>query len=158
MKSESVNPVSLFSDWRYRIEQHHWNTLGVEKRELVDKLPTAQKREAARVSGMDAKAVARVRVTYKAWFDTGVPSFQEFDLFWYGNDSHALQIVSIKDMIEVHRVVLGELRRAYALTEAQLFECLRTGVLPESARIHQGMSNREVLRYSIENPPQSSLF
>lgn len=154
-KPQPVVPASIFSSWHYRVEPQHWNTLGIEKKELIDKAPTAQKRQAARDAGMDAKAVSRIKVTYKAWFETGVIGFQEFDLFWHGDDSHALQIVCIKDMLEVHRVAVGELRRAYMLTEAQLIESLRTGALPEDARIHQGMSNREILRYAIENPLQN---
>lgn len=147
-----VEPQQWFSEWAYAIGQQHWGTLGVEHREYVDKEPTKELRTAARKEGMAPKDVLRLRVMRKAWVNTTTPDFQEFDLFWSADGDHALQIVNIDDMVEVHRIATGLPRKAYRMTEATLVNCLKTGLIPENTRITNAASARDVLRYSIENP------
>ena len=147
-----VDPQGLFSEWAYAIGPQHWETLGVERREYVDKEPTKELRAVARQEGMAPKDVLRLKVMRKAWVNTTTPDFQEFDLFWSADGSHALQIVNIDDMVEVHRVTTGLPRQAYRMTEATLVSSLKTGLIPETTRITNAASARDVLRYSIENP------
>jgi hypothetical protein len=151
-KTQEVDPEKYFSDWHYVIGRHHWGAFGIEKREFIDKKPTEAKRAEARAEGKDAKTVARIKVMRQAWVNCGMADLHEFEVFWSKDNMHALQIVSIKDMIEVHRVVQGEPRLAYLLTEARLIAAVQTGTLPEEARIWQAHSESEVLRYAIANP------
>lgn len=150
--TQEIVPEDHFSAWAYPIPQALWGSLGVEKREYIDKPATKVLRDDARAQGKDAKEVAKLKIMRKAWIDCGMPDFHEFDLFWSEARDHALQIISIKDMIEVHRVEQGALRRAYVMIEKQFVACLKTGRLPEETRIWRAKSQSEVLRFSIENP------
>ncbi|MCK6376011.1 MAG: hypothetical protein L6Q69_18195, partial [Zoogloea sp.] len=150
--TQEIVPEDHFSAWAYPIPQALWGSLGVEKREYIDKPATKVLRDDARAQGKDAKEVAKLKIMRKAWIDCGMPDFHEFDLFWSEARDHALQIISIKDMIEVHRVEQGALRRAYVMTEKQFVACLKTGRLPEETRIWRAKSQSEVLRFSIEDP------
>lgn len=156
-KSQEVIPELYFAGWAYPIPPHHWDTLGVEKREFVNKVATKALREAARAQGKTPQQVLRTKLMRKVWVYTGMVDFHEFDLFWSANGDHAIQIISIKDMIEIHRVSSGKPRLAYLVTEKQLIECLKDGHLPEQSRIWQGRSQSEILRFSIQNPDYSGI-
>lgn len=147
-----IDPVQWFSAWHYVIGPHHWATLGVERREFVDKEPTAKARAAASAAGLPKSQLSRIKITRKDWVPTGTTDFQEFDVFWSCTSSHALQIVHIGDLVEVHWVTPGEKRRAYMMSEAQLAACLQDGKILEETRIYNAESKSDVLRFSIENP------
>ena len=138
-RSKSIkvaDPVAYFSSWAYRIDQHHYETLGLGYRQFMkDKKPTW------------SWAIMEP-VEYR--FETGY-------IFYDGKDPEKyLQIAADWDAfhIEVHEGLANQQksRRAYAVTTHDLSEWLKSGVKPDSCKqLDMPQSKAGILAWEIAN-------
>jgi len=141
IRSRSIrieDPASMFVDWKYRIDKHHYESLGLVYRQFVkDKRP------------------------YFAWaqmnpieyiFETGY-------LFYENNDSSKfLQVAADWDAfrIEVHAGILTmqKSRQAYAVTAQEFAEWLKTGAIPPEAKLLDFSSSKAgLMAWEIARDP-----
>lgn len=121
IRSRSIrieDPATLFINWKYRIDKHHYESLGLVYRQFM-----------------------RDRKPYFSWahmnpieyiFETGY-------IFYEDNDSSKfLQVVADWDAfrIEVHvgYMTMKKSRQAYAVTTQEFAEWLQTGAIPSEAK------------------------
>jgi hypothetical protein len=126
------DPNIHFESWEYLVHKALWPALGVSLREYVDK-------EKAQVLRAEAKRHGHryVAPMYLAYAVSKPPvfDFQEGDLFFSARNSfEALQVVTRRKLLEVHKIIvreeLGEevkgfLRLAYQLIDDELAEWLQ---------------------------------
>jgi hypothetical protein len=117
LSSEKIDdPQTLFENWAFAIDKHHWGTLGVSLR-------TFQK----------------AKQRYLAWARDRPPIYNFYGGYIFyssGPLREFLQIGSINDandQIEVHFgvVAMPESRRGVWATQAQLLEWLKSGSRPQ---------------------------
>ncbi|MBP7624776.1 MAG: hypothetical protein KA763_12455, partial [Xanthomonadales bacterium] len=99
------------------------------------------------------KDVARIAVRDLHWSKIeSQPQFCEGDLFWLRDKSAALEVVAIREFLEVHFVLRNHGRTAFHLKAEQLEDWLEHGV-PENTRpIAPALSYSDILRFSIHHP------
>ena len=74
-------------------------------------------------------------------------------MFYSHDKKYALQVIHIKDQIEIHLIYLDETtqnRSAFEINDAQLVDWLKSGFEPIKNRITPDQSSSEILRYKIK--------
>ena len=135
-RSEKLpDPETLFAHWAYRIEPHHWVTLGVTKRTFV-----------------------KNKKAYMAWA-RDVPSTYAFDqgyIFYSAGKDRYLQVVSVNsDHFEVHTGFMtpGHERHGYKVDEEELLDWLKAGRTPlETSRLFKGEGKAGAFAWMIVGP------
>lgn len=153
-----VTPKDHFSSWAYKIRPELWPTFGVELREYIDRPKTKIARKAAIDKGMDRKkAAAEIKIKHLAYSAPIKPTayFHEGDIFYPAETSAfpAIQVLSIKENIEVHAIV-GTRRQAYHIGTTQLMNWIMNGQTPDPKhRIDRWESRHPILHSTIEAWP-----
>lgn len=147
-KSVELDPAKYFEEWYYKIEQCHYPAFDVALREFVDKEKSHNRR--IETGNKAIKIMRRAwSIQYPQQFD-----FHEGDLFY--SMEKALQIVYIKDQLEIHLIYpipqSSRTRDAYLVSESELAGILKTGFVNEKSRITPDQSSKETLRYFIRDP------
>lgn len=149
-KAKIVNPREYFSQWHYTISESFWPSLGVERREYIDK----EKTQLARTRAIEERKInhaqsLRIRITFFAYAIQNQPSydFHQGDIF-YGKDD-ALQISAIHNLIEVYRFIAPRYVYACHVTERQLVEWLRSGIEPSGSKIDKLSGWCETTKYLL---------
>lgn len=111
------DPASIFINWKYRIDKHHYESLGLVYRQFMkDKRPYF--------------AWAQMNPT-EYIFGTG------YIFYEYNDSSRFLQVAADWDAfrIEVHAGIMTlQKSRAYAVTTQEFAEWLQTGAIPSEAK------------------------
>ncbi|MDM0110072.1 hypothetical protein QTH97_34580 [Variovorax sp. J22R24] len=140
-KSQQLpDPAALFAGWAFRIEQHHWATLGVTKRTFK-----------------------RNKIAYMAWA-MDVPrqySFEQGYLFYSVDRARYLQIAAVTaEQLEVHTGLLGQgqQRHGYRLDEQEMVHWLETGQgPPETRRLFKGEGKAGLLAWRVVGPDSEAI-
>ncbi|MDQ0571067.1 hypothetical protein QFZ42_002901 [Variovorax paradoxus] len=129
------DPTALFVGWSYRIERHHWGTLGVTMRTFV-----------------------KQKKPYTAWaLDTPpIYGFEQGYIFYSADGTRYLQIASVNsEDFEVHTGLGGDDRRGYKVSEEELVKWLEFGESPpEDRRLFKGEGKAGAMAWLIASPGQ----
>lgn len=163
-----IAPDAYFAGWAYEMtkhfnipdSRHFWSALGVSQREYVDQDKTALAKRAATERGEPKQDIDRIKIRHLAWAVAPLPNFDfhEGDLFYSTRGDAPIQVVAIRDLIEVHRILVtvSPPRQAFQIIETELADWLRNGEMPSHARIGPDLSYSDTLRFSIAYPNRSS--
>lgn len=159
-----IDPDTYFAGWAFEMTKHFhisdsrhlWSALGVTLREYVDKEKTRLAKLAAEKRKEPQRDIDRIKIRYMAWAVAPVPvlDFHEGDLFYSSRGDAPIQVVAIRDFLEVHRILVQQTppRQAFQMADTELVEWLRSGDTPLHAQISPDLSYSNTLRYSIEDP------
>ncbi|TWD86375.1 hypothetical protein FB547_104319 [Variovorax beijingensis] len=129
------DPAALFVGWSYRIERHHWGTLGVTMRTFV-----------------------KQKKPYTAWALDTPPAygFEQGYIFYSADGTRYLQIASVNsEDFEVHTGLGGDDRRGYKISEAELVKWLEFGCSPsEDRRLYKGEGKAGAMAWLVVSPDQ----
>lgn len=147
-----VVPVEYFQHWRYNIHSALWPALGVTLREYIDKEKTKALRVAKKASGTPEKELLRFKIMYKAHVVSTPPAydFHEGDIFYSSQQQTPVQVISTRDVIEVHSINPEGRRSAFHVSDHELAAWLETGEPPLDKRITFTQSTSEALRFFID--------
>lgn len=153
-RAQDLEPAKLFRYWAYAVEPHHWPIFGIALREYINPERTKIARNLAALSGTPPGDVSRIAIRDRLWTRLQQPiDVCEGDLFWARDRSSAIEVVAVRDTIEIHIVTRDPRRRfAYLLTEAQFTHCLEHGEVEEDLRIPPALSYSDTLRFLITQP------
>lgn len=163
-----IDPDGYFAGWAYEMtkhidipdSRHFWSAMGVKLREYVDKEKTSIAKRAARERNEPKQDIERIKIRYMAWAVAPLPDFDfhEGDLFYSTRGDAPIQVVAIRDFIEVHRILATENppRQAFQIASTELADWLRSGDIPLHARISPDLSYSDTLRYNIRDPSRPS--
>ena len=138
-RSQSVrieDPVSVFIEWKYRIDKHHYESLGLVYRQFMkDKRP------------------------YYSWVQMDPIEYvfkREYIFYEDGDFSNFLQVAADWDAfrIEVHvgSMKIQKKRQAYVVTINDFADWLKTGIIPIGAKsLDTGTSKSGFLAWEIES-------
>lgn len=152
-RATKLDPIKTFRHWAYKVENHHWPIFGIGLRDYVNKEQTESARLAAKEKGLTPAEVIRIKIYDQLWTKTaGTLDLCEGDTFWAGDNTNCLQVIALKDQVELHQTFRVGGRSAYLVPYASVPDWLEHGIPSDARRIPPAMSNSETLRFYLTPP------
>lgn len=150
--TEIQNPEQHLASWHFHIIPEHWETIGIQRAQLIDKQRTKQLREKLMAEGMSKKDAMRHKITRRAYTQRDQYQFDDGYLFWTKNNTEAVQLIKVSsDTIEAAHITGPDrkMRSAYRLRTKELIDWLRTGQAPTTRQISRYELSSEIIKYLI---------
>ncbi|MBE0454861.1 MAG: hypothetical protein IBX58_14415 [Roseovarius sp.] len=149
---EIKSPSDHLASWHFHIIPEHWETIGIQRAQLIDKHPTKQLREKLIAEGMSKKDAMRHKITRRAYTQRDQYQFDDGYLFWTKNNTEAIQVLRVdSDTIEAAHITgpARKMRSAYRLRTKELLDWLRTGQAPTTRQISRYELSSEIMKYLV---------